>query len=111
MMRWEVEATREAEEWLAVKRAVKAGLGQRGGGGGGGDVFAARPLEEKTVRYSVGDVVLLPRLRALYRRRETVDIGTDGLVLMESGLRVDEAIRDVQCGKKDMTLGPMVIHY
>jgi hypothetical protein len=107
MARWEVEAVREAEEWVAVKRVVKAGLGQ----GGGGDVFATRPLGEKTIRYCVGDAVLLPRLRALYRRRETVDIGTDGLVLMESGLRVDEAIRNVQCGERDMALGPMVIHY
>ena len=102
------EAEREAEEWLAVKRTVKAGLGK---GGGAGDAFAKRPLRKKTVRYCVGDVVLLPRLRALYRRRAAADIGMDGLVLMESWLRVEEAITKVQCDRKDMALGPMKIHY
>jgi hypothetical protein len=53
------------------------------------DVFAARPIDAKTVQYCVNDVIHLPDLHALYLRR----IKGDWLarVMKESALRVAEA--------------------
>jgi exonuclease 3'-5' domain-containing protein 1 len=53
------------------------------------DLFAARPIDAKTIQYCANDVVHLPDLHALYLRR----IGGDWLAkaMEQSALRVAEA--------------------
>lgn len=51
--------------WMATKNAVTAKMST--------NIFAMRPMEEKTVQYCVNDLVHLPALRALYLSRVTGD--------------------------------------
>ncbi|TID13635.1 3 -5 exonuclease [Venturia nashicola] len=51
--------------WTATKNAVSAEMAN--------DVFAKRPMDDKTFQYCVNDIIHLPALRALYSSRLTSD--------------------------------------
>ena len=68
----------EIHRWIRTKKEVQSFMRA--------DVFAARPIDAKTVQYCVNDVIHLPDLHALYLRR----IEGDWLA-KESACRVAEA--------------------
>ncbi|KAK3402306.1 ribonuclease H-like domain-containing protein [Sordaria brevicollis] len=76
----------EARRWATVKEGVKRLMNVPNQTD---NIFTRRPLDEKTVRYCVNDVVYLPKLYALYKKR------INGVwlqkVMDESGRRVVEA--------------------
>jgi exonuclease 3'-5' domain-containing protein 1 len=53
----------EVQRWAKVKRDMKALMST--------DIFAHRPLDEKTMEYCANDVVYLPALHDLYNKRIT----------------------------------------
>jgi exonuclease 3'-5' domain-containing protein 1 len=71
----------EINRWIRTKKEVQSLMPA--------DVFAARPIDAKTVQYCVNDVIHLPDLHALYLRR----IEGDWLAraMEKSALRVAEA--------------------
>ena len=71
----------ETNRWIRTKKEIKSLMSA--------DIFAARPIEDKTAQYCVNDVIHLPELHAVYLKR----IAGDWLakVMEESARRVAEA--------------------
>lgn len=77
--------TKEMEGWVEAKKGGSELMDL-------GDQFGVRPLEDRTVAYCVGDVVMLPMLREVYEGRFGEDEqGWMEKVKEESERRVAEA--------------------
>ncbi|GAB1319889.1 hypothetical protein MFIFM68171_10099 [Madurella fahalii] len=108
----------ERSAWAETKRAVRDEMDRGGGGGGGGggaagggggDVFAVRPIPERTARYCVGDVMYLRELERVYRARLARPLGRIWLdrAVAESGKRLAEAMaEEYQPYGKDKAFSP-----